>query len=600
MLPVGVRRPPSDPARPARPARVAGPHTKVPGRSSPGRTPSTPLTDAEHDREVLAAIAAGDPAGIATAYDRYAAGLYGYCHWMLHDAAGAAESVRDTFVLAAATPGELPEPAKLRPWLFALARNECRRRIRPGSAAHDEGDAAHQRADKDPPADNDQGADKAGRLAVSADEPSDAIGDLADATVQFSAVSGSADALRGLGDPTVQFSVLSGAPDALRGLGDPTVQFSVLNGPADALRGLGDPTMQFSVISQLADATMQFRVISDPAEATDGIADFNGYLGQAELRALIRSILADMKPREREVVELSFRHELFDNDLAIALGLSFSRAHALASRTRGRLEKSLAALRTALAGRQACPVMGELLADWDGQLTEQTRDLVAWHVEQCQTCVNHAQGGLRPTVLSGLLPLSPLPPELREQVLSLCSSTAEDAAAYRRRVVRRAESTWAALFSQLVRRASWASIRAHPGAALATAAVALWVAAAVTVTLLTFAGSRAAHAQTDQPAGSPATHAPAAPTSAATSVSPTAAPATAAARRSATVRPSAVFTQPSASVPAQFQSSPSLKASKSPSPSPSKSPKPSKSPSPSPSKSPSPSTSSSSSPSPTA
>ena len=167
--------------------------------------------------------------------------------------------------------------------------------------------------------------------------------------------------------------------------------------------------MQFSVVGQLADATMQFRVISHPAEATDGIADFNGYLGQAELRALIRSVLADMKPREREVVELSFRHELFDNDLAVALGLSVSKAHALASRTRGRLEKSLAALRTALAGRQACPVMGELLADWDGQLTEQTRNLVAWHIEQCQICVNHARGVLRPTVLPRSAAAAPAP-----------------------------------------------------------------------------------------------------------------------------------------------------------------------------------------------
>ena len=255
----------------------------------------------------------------------------------------------------------------------------------------------------------------------------------------------------------------------------PTVQFSAVSGPADALRDLadlgdlgdlGDTTVQFSAVGELADATMQFRVISETAGATDGIADFNGYLGEAELRVLIRSVLADMKPREREVVELSFRHELFDNDLAVALGLSVSKAQALAARTRGRLEKSLAALRTALAGRQACPVMGELLADWDGQLTEQTRDLVAWHMEQCQICVNRARGTLRPTVLRALLPLPPLPPELRAKVLNLCSSTAEDAVAYRRRVVRRAESTWAALFSQVATRASWASIRANPGAAV--------------------------------------------------------------------------------------------------------------------------------------
>ena len=591
VLPSGVRRPPADPARPARPDHFAGPQAKLPGRSSPGLTLGAPLTDAEDDREVLAAIAAGDPAGIAMAYDRYAAGLYGYCHWMLHDAAGAAESVQDTFVLAAAVLGALPAPAKLRPWLFALARNDCRRRIRPRPAIRDEAGAANQQVGPDQRAEAGQPANAAGQSAArrrpgrcydhsARSAAADAIGDLADATMQFSAVRESADALGDLGDPTVQFSTVSGPAAALGDLGD-----------------LGDTTVQFSVVGQLGDATMQFRVISETAGPADGIADFNGYLGQAELRELIRSVLADMKPREREVVELNFRHELFDNDLAVALGLSVSKAQALAARTRGRLEKSLAALRTALAGRQACPVMGELLADWDGQLTEQTRDLVAWHVEQCQICVNHARGVLRPTVLRALLPLPPLPSELREKVLNLCSSTAEDAVAYRRRVVRRAESTWAALFLQAVRWASWASIRAHPGAAIATAAVALWVVAAVTVALVTFAGPRAAHAQTGQPAGSPATHAQAAPTSAATSVSATAAPTTAAARRSATVRPSAVLTQPSASVPAQFQPSPSLKASKSPSPKPSNSPQPSTSPSPSPSKSPSPSTSPSSSPS---
>jgi hypothetical protein len=383
------------------------------------------------------------------------------------------------------------------------------------------------------------------------------------------------------------------------------MQFRAISGPADPLRdlgGLGDATMQFSVVGQLTDATMQFRVISEKATPADGIADFNGYLGQAELQELIRSVLTDMRPREREVVELSFRHDLFDNDLAIALGMSPNRAHALAARTRVRLEKSLAALSTALAGRQACPVMGELLADWDGQLTERTRDLVAWHIEQCQICVNQTRGALRPTVLSGLLPLSPLPPELRKKVLRLCSSTAEDAVAYRRRVVRRAGSTWTALSARTTRWMSWDSIRANPGPVVATAAVALWVAAAVIVTLLTFAGSRAAHAQTGQPVGAPATPAQAAPTSAGISVDPVVVPTTAAAHKSAAARPSAVLTQPAAYVPSQPQpqSQPPPKPSKSPSPKPSKSPSSSASPSKSPSSSPSPSKSPSSSPSPTA
>ena len=555
VLPVGFRRPPADPAGRLLSDRAVGPSAELSDHSSPSRTQDPPPIDAEHDRQVVLAITAGDPAGIAMAYDRYAAALYGYCHWMLHDSADAAESLQDTFVLAATTLSDLPEPSKLRPWLFALARNECRRRIRPRSVTRDEADAANQRAD------GGQRADEVGRPA--------------DATVQFRAVS------EPPADATVEFRAVSEPADA-------TVQFPAVSEP---IREPADATMPFRMVSQLADATMQFRVVSEPTDATDGLADVNGYLGQAELRALIRSILADLKPREREVIELSFRHDLYDNDLAIALGVSWSRAHALASRARGRLEKSFGALRTALAGREACPVVGELLADWDGQLTEQTRDLVVWHIEQCQTCANHGRDALRPTVLSGLLPLAPLPPELREQVLSRCSSTDEDAVAYRRRVVRRAESTWLAIFSQAIRWVSWDSIRANPGAAIATTAVALWVVAAVSVTLLTFAGSHAADAQVARP------------TAKTSSSRPAAAPASAASRASAKARPSLAVSQSATHGPSPVQPSlspsssysptlsPTLSPSAQASPSPSRSPKPSPSPSssPKPSKSPSPS-----------
>jgi hypothetical protein len=333
---------------------------------------------------------------------------------------------------------------------------------------------------------------------------------------------------------------------------------------------------------------MPFRMVSEPIDATDDPAHDHGYLGQSELRALIRSILADLKPREREVIELSFRHDLHDSDLAIVLGVSSSRAQALATRARGRLEKSFGAMRTALAGREACPVVGELLADWDGQLTEQTRDLVAWHVEQCQTCANHGRGTLRPTVLSGLLPLAPLPPELREQVLSRCFSTDEDAVAYRRRVVRRAESTWFVPFSLAIRRMSWDSIRANPGPAVATTAVAVWVAAAVSVLLLTFTGSHVAHAQVPQQTP------PAGPSVETSLYSPATAPATTTVPVSSPARPSPTASQPSAYVsPVQpsFSPSPSLTPSKSPSPKPSKSPSKSPSPSPSSSRSTSPSAS---------
>ena len=53
------------------------------------------------DSEVVASIVAGDPEGLAEAYDRYADPLYKYCRSMLRDPADAAAAVPDPFVIAA-------------------------------------------------------------------------------------------------------------------------------------------------------------------------------------------------------------------------------------------------------------------------------------------------------------------------------------------------------------------------------------------------------------------------------------------------------------------------------------------------------------------
>jgi RNA polymerase sigma factor (sigma-70 family) len=86
-----------------------------------------------HDREVVAAIVAGDPAGLAEAYDRYATPLYSFCRTMLREPADAADAVQDTFVIAAPRMSGLRDPERLRSWLYAVARNECHRRLRVGS-----------------------------------------------------------------------------------------------------------------------------------------------------------------------------------------------------------------------------------------------------------------------------------------------------------------------------------------------------------------------------------------------------------------------------------------------------------------------------------
>jgi RNA polymerase sigma factor (sigma-70 family) len=86
------------------------------------------------DSEVVAAIVAGNPEGLAAAYDRYAAPLYTYCRTLLREPADAADAVQDTFVIAASRLSALRDPDRLRSWLYAVARNECHRRLRGGSA----------------------------------------------------------------------------------------------------------------------------------------------------------------------------------------------------------------------------------------------------------------------------------------------------------------------------------------------------------------------------------------------------------------------------------------------------------------------------------
>jgi hypothetical protein len=86
------------------------------------------------DCDVVAAIVAGDADGIAEAYDRYAASLYAYGHWLL-PGPEAAEVVQDTFLIAVSRLDGLRDPDQLDAWLHAVARNECLRRPGAGGTA---------------------------------------------------------------------------------------------------------------------------------------------------------------------------------------------------------------------------------------------------------------------------------------------------------------------------------------------------------------------------------------------------------------------------------------------------------------------------------
>jgi RNA polymerase sigma factor (sigma-70 family) len=82
------------------------------------------------DAELVAAARSGDQDAFASIYDRYADRLHDFCHSVLRDRHEAADAMQDTFVLVAQRLGQLRDPDKLRPWLFAIARHEALRRAK--------------------------------------------------------------------------------------------------------------------------------------------------------------------------------------------------------------------------------------------------------------------------------------------------------------------------------------------------------------------------------------------------------------------------------------------------------------------------------------
>ncbi len=267
------------------------------------------------DPEVVASILAGDPAGLEEAYDKYAVPLYSYCRSTLREPARAADAVQDTFLVATATLRQLRDRNKFRPWLYAVARNECLRRLR------------------------------ATRLTS----------------------------------------------------------------------GLEEATEQRAQPVELSAAA-----------------------GRAELQALARDAVDGLNPGERDVILLSLGHDLQPDELAGALGVSRNHAHALLSRARSQLERSLGPLVVARAGRDACAELDAILAGWDGQVTVLLRKRTGRHIERCEICGDRKRRELTPALFAGMAPLAALAPGFRSQLLHILADRTPGGVAHRLSVANRA------------------------------------------------------------------------------------------------------------------------------------------------------------------
>ncbi|NJP90508.1 sigma-70 family RNA polymerase sigma factor [Nonomuraea sp. FMUSA5-5] len=97
--------------------------------------PGWPTVDRAGDQELVEALRRAETAAPATLYDSYGERLYDYAFSLCGDGDVAADSVHDALVTAQGCVARLREPARLRPWLYALTRFQVRARMarRPGT-----------------------------------------------------------------------------------------------------------------------------------------------------------------------------------------------------------------------------------------------------------------------------------------------------------------------------------------------------------------------------------------------------------------------------------------------------------------------------------
>src|SRR6266568_1266182 len=102
-----------------------------------------------NDAQIAAALRARSPGALAELFDAYGDRLFRYCWRMLRNREIAQIALRDTLVVAQAHIARLADPECLGPWLYSLARAECRRRRPVPATEADEPPARPSQQDAD-------------------------------------------------------------------------------------------------------------------------------------------------------------------------------------------------------------------------------------------------------------------------------------------------------------------------------------------------------------------------------------------------------------------------------------------------------------------
>jgi RNA polymerase sigma factor (sigma-70 family) len=321
-------------------------------------------------------------------YETYVAYLYDYCENLLQSPGAAAVAVPEALIAAAASIGRVPDPGGIRVWLYSIARGQCLS----GLPDHSEMAVPHQVAEERP---------------VTADVRTATAG--ADTTI-----AGTSTGTAGAGTPDAG-PAGAGTPDAGPADTGPADTGPADTGPADTAAPDADTGEIYA--PDVGAAVLGWETLQIGKSALDWLPD-----------------------REREVLNLVYRHGFDCADLAALLGVSLGEAHALWSDACAKFQMSAAAIviRRADDGGAACPILKSITGERDAAappLTLRRGERLIRHIESCDHCGELRRTWvLSPELLSGVQLTVP-PVALRQQVHA--TVFAADPGAYRRKAVRR-------------------------------------------------------------------------------------------------------------------------------------------------------------------
>ncbi|WP_165781274.1 sigma-70 family RNA polymerase sigma factor, partial [Streptosporangium minutum] len=141
---------------------------------------------------------------------------------------------------------------------------------------------------------------------------------------------------------------------------------------------------------------------------------------ERELVALVHEALAELSGQEREVLELSLRHDLSTGEVGAVLGMSSRQAATRLGRAREHLENAAAAVVLAKVGRAHCPDLSAMVDSWEGPLTTMLRRRLSSHIGRCEVCLERRDRHVSAGQLLDMVPVAFPPLSLRRRYIETC------------------------------------------------------------------------------------------------------------------------------------------------------------------------------------